>query len=68
MNCRQLVRQLRRRGYELYRQAAGSHEIWWHPATGKRTTISNHGAQDIPTGTLARILRDLGLELKDLQG
>ncbi|MBC7249223.1 MAG: type II toxin-antitoxin system HicA family toxin [Anaerolineae bacterium] len=49
MNYRQLTRQLRRLGYEFYRQAAGSHEIWWNPATGRRTTI--------PKGTLAKILR-----------
>lgn len=67
MNYRQLTRKLRRLGYEFYRQAAGSHEIWWHPATGRRTTIPNHGPKDIPKGTLAKILRDLGLKLEDLR-
>jgi predicted RNA binding protein YcfA (HicA-like mRNA interferase family) len=67
MDYRKLVRRLRQLGYELYRQAAGSHEIWWHPETRRRTTIPNHGSKDIPKGTLSRILRDLGLGLEDLQ-
>lgn len=66
MNYRQLTRQLRRLGCEFYRQAAGSHEIWWHPATGRRTTVPNHGPRDIPKGTLAKILRDLDLKPEDL--
>jgi len=66
MTHRQLTRKLRRLGYEFYRQAAGSHEIWWHPDTGQRTTIPNHGPKDIPKGTLAQVLRDLNLTPEDL--
>jgi len=44
----QLTRKLRRLGYEFYRQAAGSHEIWWHSVTERRTTIPNHSPKDIP--------------------
>jgi predicted RNA binding protein YcfA (HicA-like mRNA interferase family) len=64
---RQLTRQLTGLGYQLYRQAAGSHEIWWHPVSGLRTTIPNHGSRDIPVGTLAKILRDLNLSLDELR-
>jgi len=67
MNYRELTRRLRRLGYEFYRQAAGSHEIWWNPATGRRTTIPNHGAKDTPKGTLAKILRDLNVDLDELR-
>lgn len=66
MNYRQLTRKLRRMGWELYRQAAGSHEIWWHPESGKRTVISNHGKANIPTGTLRAIARDVGVTLQEL--
>ncbi|MBS0524906.1 MAG: type II toxin-antitoxin system HicA family toxin, partial [Proteobacteria bacterium] len=38
-------------GFEFRRQAAGSHEIWANPATGKFTTIPNHPG-DMPEGTL----------------
>ena len=53
---RKIVQKLRRLGFEFDRQAAGSHEIWWNPATGKRTTIPNH-AGDMPQGTLRAILK-----------
>jgi len=67
MNYRELTRKLRQLGCEFYRQAAGSHEIWWHPATGRRTTISDHGPENIPRGTLRKILRDLGISLDEFR-
>lgn len=66
MNYRQLTRKLRRMGWEMYRQAAGSHEIWWHPQSGKRTVVSKHGNADIPIGTLRAIARDIGIKLQEL--
>ncbi|MCI0474984.1 MAG: type II toxin-antitoxin system HicA family toxin [Anaerolineales bacterium] len=66
MNYTQLVRRLRELNCEFYRQAAGAHEIWWHPATGRRTVVSNHGSKDIPKGTLRAIAKDLGLVLDEL--
>ena len=38
---REIVAKLKRRGFEFDRQAAGSHEIWLNPATGRYTTIPN---------------------------
>ena len=61
-----LARKLRRLGCELVRQAPGSHEIWWNPENKLFTTMPHRGSKDIPTGTLAAILRDLGLTRKDL--
>lgn len=66
MTYRELTRKLRRLGCELYRQAAGSHEIWWCPRTGRRATIPRHKG-DIPAGTLRRILRDLELTEQELR-
>ncbi|MBF8286822.1 MAG: hypothetical protein HW393_636, partial [Dehalococcoidia bacterium] len=31
MRYSELVRKLRRSGVEFYRQARGSHEVWWRP-------------------------------------
>jgi predicted RNA binding protein YcfA (HicA-like mRNA interferase family) len=64
---RQLTRKLRRLGCEFDRQARGDHEVWINPATGGRTTIQNWGGRDLPPGTLRAILRDLSIELGDLQ-
>jgi predicted RNA binding protein YcfA (HicA-like mRNA interferase family) len=36
---RQIIKKLKKLGFEFDRQAAGSHEIWFNPETGKYTTI-----------------------------
>jgi predicted RNA binding protein YcfA (HicA-like mRNA interferase family) len=58
---RETVKRLRALGLEFHRQAAGSHEIWFHPALGRYTTIPNHPG-DLPEGTLRAILRQAGIE------
>jgi predicted RNA binding protein YcfA (HicA-like mRNA interferase family) len=58
---RDVIARLKAFGFEFHRQAAGSHEIWLHPATGRFTTIPNH-AGDMPEGTLRAVLRQAGIE------
>ncbi len=57
---RQIIKKLKNLGFEFERQAAGSHEIWFNPATGKYTTIPNHPG-DMPEGTLRAILKQSGV-------
>jgi predicted RNA binding protein YcfA (HicA-like mRNA interferase family) len=58
---REVVRRLKRAGFQLFnRQAAGSHEIWFSPTTNRYTTIPNHPA-DMPEGTLRAILAQAGV-------
>jgi len=66
MTYLELTRKLRRMGCEFRRQAKGGHEVWWCPKRNRYTTISYHGSEDIPRGTLAAILRDLDLTREDL--
>ncbi|KAA0253224.1 type II toxin-antitoxin system HicA family toxin [Acidobacteria bacterium ACD] len=61
---REIAARLRRRGFEFDRQAAGSHEIWYHPARNRYTTLPNHPG-DIPEGTLRAILRQAGIDPED---
>lgn len=63
-NYRQIAKKLSRHGFEFDRQAAGSHEIWHNPATGKYTTVPNHPG-DMPEGTLRAILRQAGITPND---
>ena len=42
------------------RQRKGSHQIWWHPETKRRTTIARHPG-DLPEGTVAAIIKQAGL-------
>ena len=53
---RQIIKKLKKLGFEFDRQAAGSHEIWFNPETSKYTTIPNHPG-DMPEGTLKAILK-----------
>lgn len=57
---RQIVKRLKRFGFVFYRQAAGSHEIWFNPWTSRYTTIPNHPG-DMPEGTLRAILKQAGI-------
>jgi len=61
-NYRQIIRKLKKSGFSFYRQAAGSHEIWYNPATNRYTTIPNHPG-DMPEGTLHAILKQAGLSI-----
>ncbi len=63
-NYRQVVRKLRRAGFEFDRMAKGSHEVWWNPVTRRRTVIPNHPG-DIPEPTLRAIIRQAGLTVDE---
>ena len=60
---RDIVRRLKQLDFEFHRQAAGSHEIWFNPASNRFTTIPNHPG-DMPEGTLRAILKQAGVEVE----
>ncbi|MSP43881.1 MAG: type II toxin-antitoxin system HicA family toxin [Alphaproteobacteria bacterium] len=62
-NYRETVRRLKKLGFEFNRQAAGSHEMWFHPKINRYTTIPNHPG-DLPEGTLRAILKQAGIEIE----
>ena len=57
---REIVKKLKQLGFTFYRQAAGSHEIWYNDKTKRFTTIPNHSG-DMPEGTLRAILKQAGI-------
>ena len=57
---RQIVKRLKKLGFALDRQAAGSNEIWHNARTNRYTTIPNHPG-DLPEGTLRAILKQAGV-------
>jgi predicted RNA binding protein YcfA (HicA-like mRNA interferase family) len=61
---RDIIKRLKLFGFEFYRQAAGSHEIWHHPRTNRFTTIPNHTG-DMPEGTLRAILKQAGIDVNE---
>jgi len=58
---RQIIKKIKQFGFEFYRHAAGSHEIWHNPQTNRYTTIPNH-AGEMPEGTLRAVLKQAGIE------
>jgi predicted RNA binding protein YcfA (HicA-like mRNA interferase family) len=61
---REIIFILKMFGFEFYRQAAGSHEIWYNSQKKLYTTIPNHSG-DMPEGTLRAILRQAGIDVDD---
>ncbi len=57
---REVAKRLKKLGFQLDRQAAGSHEIWYNSATGRYTTLPHHPG-DIPEGTVRAILKQAGV-------
>ena len=58
---RQVVKKLKKLGFQFNRQAAGSHEIWYNPKGDAYTTIPNHTG-DLPEGTLRAILKQAKID------
>ena len=65
MTYRELTRKLEALGCSYRRPGQGSHEIWQNPANGMHTTIPRHRNQDLRTGTLHKIRRELGISRSD---
>lgn len=58
---REIIKKLKKCGFEFYRQTAGSHEIWYNPNSQKFTTLPNHSG-DMPEGTLKAILKQADID------
>jgi len=61
---RELIRRLKKFGFEFDRTAKGSHEIWFNPVSSHYTTIPNHPG-DIPEGTMHAILKQADISPDD---
>jgi predicted RNA binding protein YcfA (HicA-like mRNA interferase family) len=66
MRYTELIRRLRRLGFTYERNSRGSHEIWWDATHERFTMIPSHPGREIAKGTLAKILKDLGLREDEL--
>lgn len=62
---KRMCRLLEGRGWQLDR-VNGSHHVYRHPDTRRRTTVPVHGNSDLKPGTQRSIMRDAGLTDDDL--
>lgn len=60
MSFSELVRLLRRRGFEL-RRVSGSKRFYGKAGFPGLIQVDFHGKKEVPSGTLAKILRDAGI-------
>ena len=58
---RLVVKKLKTFGFELYRNAAGSHEIWYNPTANRYTAFPNHPG-DMPEGPLRAVLKPAAID------
>jgi len=61
---RKVIKALKKKGFVLDR-TKGSHKIFYHPET-KRRVVPFH-KKDIPKGTLLEILKQAGIDKKELK-
>lgn len=64
LSYRDVIKVLRKAGFEYDRNARGSHEIWFNQETRKRTVIPHHSGS-ISKGTLRAIINQAGLTLEE---
>lgn len=61
MKYNELMRILKAHGcYDTGKQQGG-HPVWFSPITGSLFRLSNHGKQEVATGTLKSILKMAGI-------
>lgn len=58
---RPVVKKLKKIGFSFDRMAKGSHELWYNPKTGQRTTVPHHEGKVIKRKTLKNIIKATGL-------
>lgn len=62
MKYNELERKVRKIGcYDTGRQQAG-HPIWYSPITKQEFQMSNHGNEEVASGTLNKIMKKAGLK------
>jgi len=66
VDCQQLIRALKRAGYEEQRQR-GSHLHLRRERDGKRVTVPVHKGRPVPIGTLRSILRDADISIDEFR-
>lgn len=64
VGCRELVRALKRAGFEEQRQR-GNHMHMRRQGDGRRVTVPVHRGRTVPTGTLRAILRDAEISVDE---
>ncbi|MBI4582988.1 MAG: type II toxin-antitoxin system HicA family toxin [Planctomycetes bacterium] len=60
----ELMRRLRKFGFDIDLPGPGKHEVWRQASTGRKVTIPHH-TRELAEGTLRAILKEAGIEVED---
>ena len=63
MKYREVTARLKKLGFRFYRQGKGSHELWVRDSDGKVIPVPRYKTKDIRKGTIARIIKEIGLSI-----
>jgi len=58
---KEVIKVARKLGFEFYRQAKDSHEIWVRHSDGSRIIVPRHAGKTIKKDTMKRILEGPGI-------
>ena len=61
MKISELKRLIKKQGCKFVAHGT-EHDMWMNTKTGEKTRIPRHNSQEIGTGLVQRILKDLGLK------
>ena len=65
MKYREITDRLKKLGFRFYRQGKGSHELWVRDSDGKVIPVPRYKSKEIRRGTVAQIIKKLGLTVKE---
>lgn len=65
LTSKKIIKVLERLGFQLDHKT-GSHFIFYHPETKRRTVVPYH-AKDLPKGTMLNILHQAGITKDELE-
>lgn len=64
---REVIKVAKKLGFSFYRQAKGSHEIWYRAKDSRYTTITRHSGQIIKRRTLKAIMEDFNVSTEEFR-
>lgn len=65
LSTREVQKRLKKSGFRFYRQGKGSHEIWVRDEDGKIIPVPSYRGKNIRKGTIAAIIREIGLSVEE---
>ena len=63
MNYNELVRLMKKAGWQFDRNGKGSHKIWRHPERQYQIPIPDHGSKEIKPNLVRAIIKQAGIQI-----